>query len=73
MVDPFWDKLVINPSRCALMSCDNWGTVSHSYKFDLLTNSPLSPVLKRHPSPFSFPNGVRKLDRQNILKIKTPG
>ncbi len=64
---------MVNPSRCALMSCDNWGTVSHSYKLDLMNSSPLSPLLKKHASPFSFPNGVRKQDRLNILATKTPG
>ena len=28
LIDPFWEKRVINPSRCALMTTDNWGTVS---------------------------------------------
>lgn len=26
------NKLIINPSKCALETCDNWGTVSNSYK-----------------------------------------
>lgn len=30
------NKLVINPSKCALETCDNWGTVSNSYKIELL-------------------------------------
>lgn len=32
LIDPFWEKNVVNPSRCALRKCDNWGTVSNSYK-----------------------------------------
>ena len=35
-IDPYWDKLVVNPSRCPLIACDNWGTVSQSYKYELL-------------------------------------
>lgn len=54
------NKTVINPSKCALETCDNWGTVSNSYKFDLLKDSPLSYVLWKHQNPFAFPNGVRK-------------
>lgn len=41
LIDPYWSQRVINPSRCALMTTDNWGTVSNSYKQDLLFNSPL--------------------------------
>jgi starch synthase len=33
LVDELWQKKIVNPSRCAFMRCDNWGTVSHSYKF----------------------------------------
>lgn len=35
-IDPNPSRIVLNPSRCALSTCDNWGTVSHSYKYDLL-------------------------------------
>lgn len=54
------NKTIINPSKCALETCDNWGTVSHSYKVDLLRESPLAGVLWKYPHPFSFPNGIRK-------------
>lgn len=67
------NKPVINPSKCALETCDNWGTVSHSYKYDLLKDSPLAAVLWKYPHPFSFPNGIRKGERLNILLTKTPG
>ncbi len=43
------DRVVINPSICALTTCDNWGTVSNSYKCDLLQYSPLSYILRRFP------------------------
>lgn len=67
------NKLIINPSKCALETCDNWGTVSNSYKFDLLKESPLAPVLWKYPNPFAFPNGVRKDERVSFIKAKTPG
>jgi starch synthase len=60
LVDPYWEQLVVNPSRCPLITCDNWGTVSQSYKFELLQLSPLAPVLRSHPHPFAFPNGIRR-------------
>lgn len=72
-IDPDGSKTVINPSRCALSTSDNWGTVSHSYKYDLLKDSPLSSVLWKYPNPFSFPNGVRRHERTLILQTKTPG
>ena len=46
LVDPFWHKKVINPSRCAILSSDQWGTVSPSYKRELLENSSLKSLLK---------------------------
>ena len=67
------NKLVINPSKCALETSDNWGTVSNSYKHDLLGSSPLAYVLWKHPQPFSFPNGIRKEERVSIIQSKTPG
>ena len=55
---PDWDKKMINPSRCAIMLSDQWGTVSPSYKEDLLNTSPLNDLLKQKPMPFAFPNGI---------------
>lgn len=65
--------MVINPSKCALETCDNWGTVSNSYKIELLKGSDLASILWKHPHPFSFPNGIRKDERLSILRTKTPG
>lgn len=59
-VDPYWKDIAINPSRCAIMSSDQWGTVSENYKEDLLRTSPLSSILASHPKPFGFPNGIPK-------------
>ena len=58
LMDPHWKILVINPSRCALLASDQWATVSKSYRDDLLNSSPLSPILRQHPRPFAFQNGI---------------
>jgi|LauGreDrversion4_2_1035121.scaffolds.fasta_scaffold100723_2 hypothetical protein len=46
LVDPYWQRKVINPSRCAIMSSDQWGTVSPSYRKELLETSPLNTLLR---------------------------
>lgn len=48
-VDPYWKERVINPSRCAILSSDQWATVSPSYRQELLEQSPLAGILKNHP------------------------
>ena len=70
LVDPLWSQRIINPSRAAIMMCDQWGTVSHSYKNELLSYSPLAPLLREKKEPFSFPNGVFKQHRLNALTSK---
>jgi starch synthase len=70
LVDPYWKAKVINPSRCAIMMSDQWGTVSPSYKKDLLDCSPLSHLLKSHQKPFAFPNGIFKAQRLKALTDK---
>jgi glycogen synthase len=70
LVDPYWKSRVINPSRCALLCSDQWGTVSPSYKKDLLETSPLAPILNNHKRPFAFPNGIIRSQRLKILKDK---
>lgn len=45
LVDKEWTNLVVNPSRCAFITCDNWGTVSHSYKYQLMKESALNKIL----------------------------
>jgi starch synthase len=67
LVDPNGGQTVINPSRAAIMMCDNWGTVSNSYKNELLSFSPLAGLLREKPDPFAFPNGVFKQHRLNEL------
>ena len=58
LVDPYWEKEVVNPSRCALMMSDQWATVSPSYRNELLAKSPLKELLKVKPKPFAYPNGI---------------
>eukprot|EP01056_Protomagalhaensia_sp_Gyna25_P000299 Protomagalhaensia_sp_Gyna_25__298@NODE_113_length_5155_cov_105_540070_g89_i0_p2_GENE_NODE_113_length_5155_cov_105_540070_g89_i0NODE_113_length_5155_cov_105_540070_g89_i0_p2_ORF_typecomplete_len545_score69_55AMPK1_CBM/PF16561_5/9_1e21Glycos_transf_1/PF00534_20/8_1e21Glyco_transf_5/PF08323_11/3e20Glyco_trans_1_4/PF13692_6/8_9e03Glyco_trans_1_4/PF13692_6/2_5e10Glyco_trans_4_4/PF13579_6/0_0016Glyco_trans_4_4/PF13579_6/1_2e04Glyco_trans_4_4/PF13579_6/1_5e03Glyco_transf_4/PF13439_6/0_11Glycogen_syn/PF len=63
LVDPLWSQTIINPSRCALMTADQWGTVSRSYRDDLRgfggsPPSPLAPLLNKFPLPFATPNGI---------------
>ena len=52
---------------------DQWGTVSHSYKNDLLAASPLNHLLKQKKAPFSYPNGIFKEKRLKILREKSGG
>ena len=73
LVDPNWSQLIINPSRCALMISDQWGTVSFSYRDELLSSSPLAPILKLKSHPFAFCNGVFKDRREKALKEKAGG
>lgn len=63
LVDPYWKQKVINPSRCAILLSDQWGTVSYSYRQDLLTQSPLGDLLRQKPKPFGYPNGVIREQR----------
>ena len=63
LIDPNWQQIVINPSRAAIMMCDNWGTVSNSYKNQLLSLSPLAGLLREKGGAFAFPNGVYKKHR----------
>lgn len=73
MINPWWSKLVVNPSRCALLKSDSWGTVSPSYLKELLSGHPLSDLLHNAPSPFAYPNGIRKAEREEALRVKGAG
>ena len=70
LYDPYWRQKVFNPSRCAIMMSDQWGTVSNSYKQDLMNSSPLAPLLNAKPKPFGFPNGIFKVRRLKALQDK---
>ena len=45
-------------ARCALLCSTAWGTVSQSYREEILRESPLNALLKRFDNPFAFSNGV---------------
>lgn len=70
MVNPWWSTLVVNPSRCALLRSDSWGTVSPSYLKELCVGHPLSDLLQQAKSPFAYPNGIRKAEREEALRVK---
>lgn len=73
VVNPWWGSTVVNPSRCAIMKSDNWGTVSPSYLKELLTGHPLNDILHEAQSPFAYPNGIRKAEREQALHEKGAG
>lgn len=70
VVNPWWGATVVNPSRCAILKSDSWGTVSPSYLKELLGVHPLSDILLAAKSPFAYPNGIRKVEREEALHIK---
>lgn len=67
VLDPYWRTKVVNPSRCAILMSDQWGTVSPSYRKDLLETSPLAYLLSSHKKPFAYPNGIFKEQRLKNL------
>ena len=73
VINPNWKVKSINPSRCALMLGDQWGTVSNSYKQDLQKTSPLIEILNQKPYPFAYSNGIFKEKRLKTLLEKTGG
>jgi starch synthase len=52
------------------MMSDQWGTVSPSYRKDLMESSPLASLLNIHKRPFAYPNGIFKKERLKNLKEK---
>jgi len=70
LVDSWWQQKVVNPSRCALLSSDSWGTVSPSYLKELRSSHPLKDVLNIARRPFAFPNGIRQAAREKLLLQK---
>ena len=61
---------IINPSNIALLCCDQWGTVSKSYKDDLLNKFNLKNSLKEFPNPFACSNGIFRENRINKKLFK---
>lgn len=72
LFDKSWGKVIINPSRCAIMMSDQWSTVSKSYREDLLSSSSLAPLLAQKPQPFAFPNGIPIEARIKKLNAASP-
>lgn len=70
LVNPWWSSTVINPSRCAILKSNSWGTVSPSYLKELLSGHPLNDILKIAKTPFAYPNGIRKAEREEALRVK---
>jgi starch synthase len=68
LVDPYWNDIVINPTRAALLCSDTWATVSRSYRDDLLSSSPLRALLRLSPHPFAHPNGIPVVAREKRLR-----
>jgi glycogen synthase len=67
LIDPTWNRVVVNPSRAAFKCAHSWGTVSPSYLEELLTNHPLRQVMRICRSPFGASNGIRVRDRLALL------
>lgn len=63
---------MINPSKCALITTDQWATVSVSYREELLHGSSLRHILKEKPDPFAHPNGIPIGDRIKRLDAAAP-
>lgn len=68
LIDPWWSDHIINPSRLALLTCDQWSSVSKSYLDQIKNGSPLSPLLKKFKRPFACSNGVNIKERIAILE-----
>jgi len=68
VIDPTWNRVVVNPSRAAFKCAHSWGTVSPSYLEELLTNHPLRPVMRLCRAPFGTSNGIRVQDRLALLR-----
>ena len=62
------NRYLINPNQCALLKCDQWGTISKSYLNDLLEKSSLNSLLKQFNRPFGFSNGI--FIKNKLKKIK---
>eukprot|EP01114_Cavostelium_apophysatum_P006786 TRINITY_DN1825_c0_g1_i1.p1 TRINITY_DN1825_c0_g1~~TRINITY_DN1825_c0_g1_i1.p1 ORF type:complete len:1954 (+),score=547.30 TRINITY_DN1825_c0_g1_i1:198-6059(+) len=67
IMEPYTNSPCLNASRCALLAADQWGTVSVSYRNDLMRTSPLSGLLCRFPNPFAMLNGIRLTERMVLL------
>lgn len=70
LVNDQWQDRILNPSRCAFLCSDQWGTVSKTYRADILAQSPLRDLLAKFPRPFGYSNGVDKFGlRRDIEQL----
>ena len=60
VINGAWNDKILNPSRSVLHGADQWGTVSKSYKEEILYVSPLKELLRAYPNPFGYSNGIDK-------------
>jgi starch synthase len=56
-----------DPSLAALLSTDQWATVSKKYRDELLEGSPYNYFLRRFNQPFAYSNGIRLQERLAAL------
>lgn len=68
LVNPYWAEFMLNPTRCALINSDQWGTVSLSYKQEIQESSSLKDILNSFKEPFAFPNGIPKMEKLKRFK-----
>ena len=63
----------INGNQCALMNCDQWGTLCKSYMKELIANSKNNYLLKKFKKPFAYFKGIPKNEKINeiVEMIKT--
>eukprot|EP00127_Corallochytrium_limacisporum_P003902 Clim_evm12s154 gene=Clim_evmTU12s154 len=67
--DPYWKKTIVSPSRAALLCADQWGTVSPTYRANLMEEGkPVAPLLRRFHRPFAHVNGINEANREAKLK-----
>lgn len=72
LVDYVGAPRTLNTSRCALLTSNQWATVSKSYRDDLMNTNPLAYLLRNFPSPFAYSNGIRVNQRLEKLKKVAP-
>jgi starch synthase len=66
IVDPYDHSF--DPSRCALLACDQWATVSKRYRDELRESSPYKDFLRSFRQPFAYSNGIRLAERLAALE-----
>ena len=72
LFDRNWTGKILNPTRCALICSDQWGTVSKSYRREIIESSDLRYALLPYTRPFAYPNGIRAVDLADKLAALPP-